>query len=633
MSKTALCGLTISSVYAIDIVDEFDGSELDTAVWESAGPKTASVTGGRLLMNDDGGDWGRYDIKSQQRFFLPEPGQTTTVEWVIGTSTVTNDIGQSIRYQIGLDSNNEPDDNPEHYWNSTGGIWIDLDVINPADTANVSGSARYADDTKNAGGEAFNLGGVDIAWNWLTESRTLRLEFTDTQYTWYDGTTELYTHTWADAGIDAEFQNGFRIIAMGMNFNNGSGTMSFEKISVTNGQGPSGLITGFSAAKNPVRAGEKFDLEWIVDSGATAVSIDQEIGDVTAQTTAGTGSVTVTAPEVEATTQVIYTITVSKTGEADNVRQLVVNVQPAPPLSEANFFDDFDTDFLNEENWRHIGNKTYSIADSLVTWGNDGGDWGHGEVVTKNVFPIPPAGSPTTITWNLGPADIEVENDADTALRPMMGIASAFEQQTYSLQAWQNTTGGIWLDVATMGASRLDGVSAIAYHANDSKAADTNPIDAVNVDISDWDWKNDNQEFSLVLTNLGYTWYAGENQLHSATYAEAGLDDEFSKGFYVLFSAINWSIGRGPVSLDSLNISNGGSPSSGPVTISEIILDASNMVSLTWNSEPGATYRIESSSDLEFWLEEIDGVDSDATTKTFTFASSGAARFYRVIKE
>ncbi len=55
-----------SQLAAIDIIEDFNGTELDTAVWENTGPKTQSVTDGALIFNDDGGDWGSGDISVER---------------------------------------------------------------------------------------------------------------------------------------------------------------------------------------------------------------------------------------------------------------------------------------------------------------------------------------------------------------------------------------------------------------------------------------------------------------------------------------------------------------------------------------------------------------------------------------
>ena len=418
-----------------------------------------------------------------------------------------------------------------------------------------------------------------------------------------------------------------------MNYNNGGGTTSFEKIQITNAQGPPGLLASFQADQTAVTSNQTVTLSWIMDPEASG-SIDQEIGSIDAATTAGAGSVSILVPEVTEATTVDYTITVTK--GADTISRTVsLNVTPAPPSSLDDFLDDFDESFLNGDDWEHLGARTYSIADSLITWSNDGGNWGHGEVASLQTYPIPQAGDTTTITWVLGTATVTTaRTDSETqALRPMCGIASAFEDNTWSRQHWQNDTGGIWLDITTMSDARSDGVSGDLVYANDTKTQDSNGTVGSNFDVL-WNWETEETSFSLVLSNTDFTWKNGDDELGTFTYADAGLDTEFSNGFKVMFSAINSDIGRGTISLNSVQVDNGGTaPADAALTISDIKYNADTSVTLTWNSQAGATYRIEVSNDLENWFEQVDGVAADDSTREFTLSSGGGALFYRVEKE
>jgi hypothetical protein len=640
MGLSALALLSIGSIQAIDLIEEFDGAEIDPAVWEVDRNKLGSLTGGHLEIEDDGGDWARYAIKSEQRFFVPPAGQTSVFEWELAPGSITTDAGQSIRIQIGIVSSNEPNPNPEHWPNTTGGIWIDIDNIQSFDTANVSGNIHYADDTKAAESNGNILNGISLPWNWETENKILRLELTNDDFKWFDGATLLGESTLADSGIDNEFGNGFRVIAIGMNFASGRGTTAFERIAVTNGQGPSELLQSFASSLPTAFAGQKYDLTWTMDPNASA-TIDQGIGNVDALTTDGMGSTELIAPDITEPSSTVYTITVSKAGEPDETRQVTVNVVPASELCLDNFSDDFSSGFIDELNWSKRGNDTSTVSDDTVTWDNTNiGNWAHGEIGTNKVFPIPPAGSPTTITWNLGKAT-ETMADGDEpirALRPVMGVVSAFANNSWTLQHWQNIEGGLWLDINVMSSADTTSVGGGIHYADDTKVVNTNAAVASNVTVPGWNWQTEDQEFSLVMTDTSYTWFAGDTELGGGLYADAGIDTEaggeFSKGFRVMFAAVNYNGGRGTISLNSIDVQNGSvAGPAGPPVITNVIDNNDGTMTLSWNSIGDAEYAIHTSATLNNdWVESIDGIMGTGASTSFSVNTSGDKLFYRVVR-
>lgn len=70
--------------------------------------------------------------------------------------------------------------------------------------------------------------------------------------------------------------------------------------------------------------------------------------------------------------------------------------------------------------------------------------------------------------------------------------------------------------------------------------------------------------------------------------------------------------------------------------ITDIIYDSEGgMITLTWISEPGKTYAIDASSDLNLWPGDIDdsvAASEDSSTTSFTFENSGlgSRQFFRV---
>ena len=108
--------IPLQAAFGIDLVENFDGVTLDEAVWEANGAKSYTVADGSLTFNDGAGDWANGNIRSQQRFFIPEAGETSTFEWTLGPATTSTEAegGQTVRMQIGIVSANQTGDNPEH---------------------------------------------------------------------------------------------------------------------------------------------------------------------------------------------------------------------------------------------------------------------------------------------------------------------------------------------------------------------------------------------------------------------------------------------------------------------------------------------------------------------------------------
>lgn len=285
--------------------------------------------------------------------------------------------------------------------------------------------------------------------------------------------------------------------------------------------------------------------------------------------------------------------------------------------------------------------ETYTIDNGTVTWDNaNNGDWSHGEIDTQKVFPIPPAGSSTIITWNLGSASVTTADTEDdsTANRPMMGVVSAFETDTWSLQHYQNTTGGIWADITNMSGTDTTGVTGNIHYGDDTKVKDTNATTFGGFGVTDWNWETDSQDFSLEMTNTGFTWFAGDTELGSGSYADAGLDaepgGEFSKGFRVIFVAAAYRAGLGTISLNSVDIQNGAAGPTGPPKITDIVDNNDGTVTLTWTSNLDAEYVIETNTSLEAadWTEFTDGVIGTETTTSYSVDTDGEKLFFRVIK-
>jgi len=626
--------LPLAEVRAVDIVEEFDGVELDTNIWISTGPKTVSVGGGQLTWAADAGNWASGDITTVQNFFLPQPGQTTSIEWVMGSpeiETQNPDGDSSARFQLGVHSSNETETRREHWVNTTGGIWLDMEIIVQSTPGSISGLIRTANDEKLINTQGDNVADVTLFWNWQTEPRTIRLDLTDTEFLWYDNDVLIGNGTYADAGIDTEFDNGYKVLALGMNFDAGRASIDIDRIAITNAGEPETIIASFRGLPDDPVSNERLELSWAADPTAT-LSIDQGIGNVDDQTSGGVGALMIFAPVVESPMAVDYTLTATLGAEVET-RVFTLDVAPAPEPFTENLFDDFEGAELDGTTWVVRGNKSHTVADSRVTWASDGGTWATGEINSVQPFPMPEAGKPTTITWTLGPGSVTTPGPDNRSIRPMLGIASSFERSTFTRAHYQNTSGGIWMDVESMGPSPSS-ISGQFYAANDTKVVDMNGTSLGTFDVPDWTWGTESHEFSLVLTNLGFTWFSGETELLQGNWADSGLDHEFINGFEVMALGGNWETGSGEVSYESIEVENGAAIGE-PFKITSIVYDPdTDMVTLTWNSELGVFYSLDISPDMQgVWSEEEDSVPSQGESTSFSYPAGGSGRLFFQVRE
>jgi hypothetical protein len=530
------------------------------------------------------------------------------------------------RFQLGVLSSNETSMRREHWANTTGGIWLDIEVIVQSNPGSVSGLIRTANDQKLADTQGTDVANVTLIWNWQTEPRTIRLDMTDTEFLWYDNDVLIGNGTYADAGIDIEFDNGYKVLALGMNFDEGRTSIDIDRIEIANAGESESIISSFRGLPGDPVSNEPVELSWVADPAAS-LSIDQGIGDVDS----GTSSLNIFAPVVETPTAVEYTMTATLGAEVET-RLLTLNVSPPPELITEDLFDDFEGAALDTATWVVRGNKSQSVADSRITWASDGGTWATGDIGTARPFPMPVAGKPTTVTWTLGPGSVAVVGPDNRALRQMLGIVSSFERGNFTRAHYQNTSGGVWLDIESMGPSP-DGVSGQIYAANDTKAIDMNGTGLGGFDVPDWAWETEPHQFSVVLTDLGFTWFSGENQLLQGTWAASGIDNEFINGFEVMALGGNWETGSGEVSFESIEVENGAALGA-PFKITSIVYnEGTGRVDLIWNSAVDSVYSLDVSPDMVEWGEEEDNIPSLGETTTFSYPVGGVERLFFQIRE
>ncbi|MGK0185058.1 MAG: hypothetical protein ACI9R3_000833 [Verrucomicrobiales bacterium] len=70
-----------------------------------------------------------------------------------------------------------------------------------------------------------------------------------------------------------------------------------------------------------------------------------------------------------------------------------------------------------------------------------------------------------------------------------------------------------------------------------------------------------------------------------------------------------------------------------PLAVSDIAYNATtNKATVTWRSEPGATYSFLESVSLDNWIEIDDGIESDGEMTSFSANIEGPVRYYQVRK-
>ncbi|MGI9244914.1 MAG: hypothetical protein ACR2RV_29190, partial [Verrucomicrobiales bacterium] len=141
-------------------------------------------------------------------------------------------------------------------------------------------------------------------------------------------------------------------------------------------------------------------------------------------------------------------------------------------------------------------------------------------------------------------------------------------------------------------------------------------------------------QFSLVLTNLGFTWFSGETELLQGNWADSGIDHEFINGFEVMALGGNWEFGSGEVTYESVEVENGAAIGE-PFKITSIVYDPdTDMVTLTWNSEEDVIYSLDVSPDMQDeWSEEEDNVESQGESTSFSFGAGGSERLFFQVRK
>ena len=616
-----LMGVAVTSM--AEVLDDFNGSAINEATWEILGDKTYTVAGGRLTWNADSGNWGKGEIASQRAYFLPPAGETSTVSWVIGPASISS--GTTARVQIGLVSDNETAATREHWANSTGGIWLDINGIQAADTTQAGVNTHAANDTKAYGGDASYIADVyNAPWNWQTETTTFRVDLTSTTFTWYHNGDLMGTYAWADWGIDTEFANGFHVWIMSCNVDTARHVASLDRIEFDNPVTGAGLITSFRAEPANVVGGAPALLVFEVDPAA-AVDIQPDIGAVAH--TNGIGQVELSTPVVDATTTLVYTLTAT-VGAEQETRETSVTLFPVPTLPLAEFDEEFEGSALNTALWDTLGDKTLIVTNGLLSIQDNGGNWGHGQVASVATYRIPMVGEYTEITFFLGPASITTDLGAALqSIRYQVGIVSGDQSAGWSYEHYQNDTGGTWLDLTEIMSGTTNSISGQIYYANDTKAAGSNATGLQGVFLDNWDWQNVGRAITLWLTDTGFTWMDGTTVLAAMSWDDAGLDTEFLSGYRIMAAGMNYDAGRGFLSYESIHAFS----VSGQFALTGIEKTAGG-VEVAWEVTPGATYTVQRAASLDGPWTPL-AVDLSAETNQYEDAEApGGPAFYQVLK-
>ncbi|MDG2125243.1 MAG: hypothetical protein P8J87_16185, partial [Verrucomicrobiales bacterium] len=153
------------------------------------------------------------------------------------------------------------------------------------------------------------------------------------------------------------------------------------------------------------------------------------------------------------------------------------------------------------------------------------------------------------------------------------------------------------------------------------------------VTVPDWNWLTEDHEFSLEITPFGYTWYSGQDEINSGTWADDNLDNEWVNGFRVFACGMNYSSGDGTSSIQSISVDNGGE-----VPFFNIVSVSKNTggVDLTWESttDEASVYNVERRSDLTGpWTAIAENLASTGETTSYTDATPPIGHsFYRITK-
>ena len=121
---------------------------------------------------------------------------------------------------------------------------------------------------------------------------------------------------------------------------------------------------------------------------------------------------------------------------------------------------------------------------------------------------------------------------------------------------------------------------------------------------------------------------------NEGTWSDAGttFDEIFGENNEWHVMTANQSSGNTVTFFDEIFL--GASPGQAEFAITQFTRDsATNEVTLKWVSSAGASYSVDSSTDLKEWLEVQDGIPSQGVETTFTESDETAENYYRVRQE
>lgn len=310
-------------------------------------------------------------------------------------------------------------------------------------------------------------------------------------------------------------------------------------------------INSFKPDLPAVALGDSIVLRWDVSKSATEISIDQGVGNVTAQTIAGVGSKVVTP-----TTTTPYTLTIKRGAETLTATTTVTVIDGVAanwtlldnfdryavgPLSTTGWWRDLRGDFAQVED--QAGNRMLSLrsTDSAALLALGSLKIAEGQQRTL-FFRMMPVGEPTAALQNLlGLTDknIRAYGDADDNIGPILyvnfdtassdwfpgvrnGLGSSIEYGVTPIQT--NTVYAVWIDMNNV--PKSDPFSPYdVYSVYLKKEGDASRTELFKDYLSDRDPVAEDPVLGAMAPDLDKLFIAGNNTTDSAWFDDFYISD------------------------------------------------------------------------------------------------------------
>lgn len=406
-------------------------------------------------------------------------------------------------------------------------------------------------------------------------------------------------------------------------------------------------IRSFLADFPAVAQGDKVVLRWQASADAS-LSITPGVGDVSAQTQFGVGSIEVTVPSTTT-----FTLTASRTGEnltSQVTVQAVPNVASGWRLLEN--FDELSAGGIGgKANWVNP-EGTFSVVDlgiNKVLGFNDGNALtalplnslalreGSKATLFFRVY-VDPEDSTSThvVTFGLTERPIRFNGDFNGNVGPYLRLDRAPDGGTVDLQAHNGVNAAydvvpdaiqpgsvyrIWIDAENKPFDIQDGVQngGDVFSAFIQKEGDATRTPLFQSYVADRDAVNIDPTFGTPGTNLTHLFF-------SAMGASQGTNTVLFDDFYLSTGGFN---ATSPVPASSFKL--GEAPQT--IQIALASLDwTSGAFALTWSSASGRKYSIQKAGAVTGSWTEVGTVTATGNTSTFTDTSAGGTAGFYLVK-